>query len=60
MDFAAESGILTEDSIVVCEHEKSLELADRTKYFERFKHENYGGIVISIYRYTGEEGEVSE
>lgn len=60
MDFAAETGILTEDSIVVCEHEKGVELADRTKYFERFKNENYGGIAISIYRYIGEEGEIIE
>ncbi|WP_422123616.1 16S rRNA (guanine(966)-N(2))-methyltransferase RsmD [Planococcus sp. X10-3] len=60
MDFAAENGILTEDAIVVCEHEKGVTLPDRTKYFERFKHENYGGIVISIYRCTGEEGEISE
>ncbi|MFD1031084.1 16S rRNA (guanine(966)-N(2))-methyltransferase RsmD [Metaplanococcus flavidus] len=60
MDFAAETGILTEDSIVVCEHEKSVVLADRTKFFERFKNENYGGIVVSIYRYVGEEGETSE
>lgn len=60
MDFAAETGILTDDSIVVCEHDKGVELADRTKYFERYKHENYGGISISIYRYTEEEGETSE
>ena len=60
MDFAAETGILTEDAIVVCEHEKNVQLKDRTKYFERFKNENYGGIVISIYRYTGEEGETIE
>ncbi|RLQ92865.1 16S rRNA (guanine(966)-N(2))-methyltransferase RsmD [Planomicrobium sp. Y74] len=60
MDFAAETGILTEDSIVVCEHEKGVELADRTKYFERFKNENYGAIAISIYRYIGEEGEIIE
>ncbi|HSJ37205.1 MAG TPA: 16S rRNA (guanine(966)-N(2))-methyltransferase RsmD [Planococcus sp. (in: firmicutes)] len=60
MDFAAEAGILTTDSIVVCEHEKGVELKDRTKYFERFKHIIYGGIAISIYRYTEEEGENSE
>lgn len=60
MDYAAESGIVTSDAIVVCEHEKGVSLADRTRYFERFKNENYGGIAISIYRYTGEEGETSE
>lgn len=60
MDFAAETGVLTTDSIAVCEHEKSVKLADRTKYFERFKNEVYGGIAISIYRYIGEEGEISE
>lgn len=60
MDFAAETGILTEDAIVVCEHEKNVPLKDRTKYFERFKNESYGGIVISIYRYSGEEGETIE
>lgn len=60
MDFAAETGILTADSIIVCEHEKDVKLSDRTKYFERFKNENYGGINISIYRYTEEEGEIIE
>lgn len=60
MDYAAESGILTTDAIVVCEHEKGVILSDRTRFFERFKHENYGGIAISIYRYTGEEGETIE
>ncbi|MCM3610720.1 16S rRNA (guanine(966)-N(2))-methyltransferase RsmD [Planococcus sp. MERTA32b] len=60
MDFAADSGILTTDAIVVCEHEKGVQLAGRTKYFERFKNENYGGITISIYRYIGEEGEIIE
>lgn len=60
MDFAAETGILTEDAIVVCEHEKNVPLKDRTKYFERFKNESYGGIIISIYRYSGEEGETIE
>lgn len=60
MDFAAETGILTEDAVVVCEHDKGVALSERTKYFERFKNEKYGDIAISIYRYAGEEGEISE
>ena len=60
MDLAAETGILTEDAIVVCEHDKAVALSERTKHFERFKNEKYGDIAISIYRYAGEEGEVSE
>lgn len=60
MDKAAEIGIMTEDSIVVCEHAKEVELEAETKYFERFKHEPYGSTVISIYRFKGEEGEEIE
>lgn len=60
MDYAAESGIMTDDSIVVCEHEKYVDLGDRTKYFERYKKELYGSTIISIYRYLGEEGEEIE
>ena len=60
MDKAAEFGIMTEDSIVVCEHAKEVKLAGRTKYYERFKHEPYGSTVISIYRFIGEEGEEIE
>ena len=57
MDKAAELGIMTEDSIVVCEHAKEVELSGRTVFFERFKKELYGDTVISIYRFQGEEGE---
>jgi len=60
MDKAAELGIMTEDSIVVCEHAKEVELSDRTVFFERFKNELYGATVISIYRFQGEEGEKFE
>ena len=60
MDKAAESGIMTEDSIVVCEHDAEVELEDQTKFYKRFKKEVYGNTVISIYRYHGEEGEKSE
>jgi len=60
MDKAAEMGILTEDSIVVCEHAKEVELQDRTVFFERFKKELYGTTIISIYRFQGEEGEKFE
>ncbi|ANU22808.1 16S rRNA (guanine(966)-N(2))-methyltransferase RsmD [Planococcus donghaensis] len=57
MDKAGELGIVTEDAIVVCEHDRDVELPDRTKYFERYKKELYGSTIISIYRYHGEEGE---
>ncbi|CEG22377.1 Ribosomal RNA small subunit methyltransferase D [Planococcus massiliensis] len=60
MDKAAEIGIMTEDSIVVCEHAKEVALGAETKYFERFKHEPYGSTIISIYRFKGEEGEEIE
>lgn len=57
MDKAAELGIMTDDSIVVCEHDRDVELSSRTKYYERFKKELYGSTIISIYRFKGEEGE---
>lgn len=57
MDKAAELGIMTHDSIVVCEHDRDVELQSRTRYYERFKKELYGNTIISIYRFQGEEGE---
>lgn len=60
MDKAAESGIMTTDSIVVCEHDRNVELKDRTRFYERFKKELYGSTLVSIYRYLGEEGEKIE
>jgi 16S rRNA (guanine(966)-N(2))-methyltransferase RsmD len=57
MDKAAELGIMTTDSIVVCEHDRDVELSSRTKYYERFKKELYGNTIISIYCFKGEEGE---
>lgn len=56
MDKAAELGIMTDDSIVVCEHAKEVELKDSTRFYERFKKEPYGSTIISIYRHRGEEG----
>ena len=60
MDKAAELGLVTEDAIVVCEHDRDVELNDRTRFFERFKKELYGNTIISIYRFKGEEGEKFE
>lgn len=60
MDKAAELGLVTEDAIVVCEHDRDVELNDRTRFFERFKKELYGNTIISIYRFQGEEGEKFE
>ncbi|HSI67814.1 MAG TPA: 16S rRNA (guanine(966)-N(2))-methyltransferase RsmD [Planococcus sp. (in: firmicutes)] len=60
MDKAAEMGIVTQDSIVVCEHDRNVELKDRTRFYERFKKELYGNTMVSIYRYQGEEGEIIE
>lgn len=57
MDKAAELGVMTNDSIVVCEHDKEVVLSSRTKYYERFKKELYGNTIVSIYRFQGEEGE---
>ncbi|RNF40695.1 16S rRNA (guanine(966)-N(2))-methyltransferase RsmD [Planococcus salinus] len=60
MDKAAESGIMTEDSIVVCEHDAEVKLNDRSRFYSRYKKESYGNTIISIYRYQGEEGETIE
>lgn len=48
-DFA-ESGLLTEHAIIVCEHEKHLVLADAFGAFEKTKNSIYGNSAISIYR----------
>lgn len=60
MDKAAESGIMTEDSLVICEHDAEVKLKEQTRFYKRFKKESYGNTIISIYRYQGEEGENSE
>ena len=60
MDKAAELGIVTQDSIVICEHDRNVDLKDRTRFYERFKKESYGNTIVSIYRYQGEEGEIIE
>jgi|SRR5690606_6537289 len=57
MGKAAELGLLEDEAIIVCEHERDIELPDETAGFIRFKKELYGNTIISIYRYQGEEGE---
>lgn len=57
MERAAEIGLLEEGAIVVCEHDRDIELPDETEHCIRFKKELYGNTIISIYRYQGEEGE---
>lgn len=57
MEKAAELGLLEDEAIIVCEHERDIELPDETEGCVRFKKELYGNTIISIYRYQGEEGE---
>lgn len=57
MGKAAEFGLLEDEAIIVCEHERDIELPEETAGCVRFKKELYGNTIISIYRYQGEEGE---
>lgn len=43
------SGILSDDAIIVCEHEKQLELPQMYGLFEKVKSPIYGNSAISIY-----------
>lgn len=57
MEKAAELGLMEEEAIIVCEHDRDIELPDRTAHCSRYKKELYGNTIISIYLYQGEEGE---
>ncbi len=57
MEQAVRDGLLEQGAIIVCEHDRDIELPDAAEQCIRFKKELYGNTVISIYRYQGEEGE---
>lgn len=57
LDTAAEFGVLTENAIAVCEHDKEVALPDETVFFERIKSSTYGSTIISIYRRKEKEEE---
>nr|WP_232336690.1 16S rRNA (guanine(966)-N(2))-methyltransferase RsmD [Planococcus lenghuensis] len=50
LDAAAESGVLTENAIAVCEHDKEVKLPDETVFFKLIKSSAYGSTIISIFR----------
>lgn len=51
---------MSETGTIVCEHEKMVDLPDAYGEFQLSRRENYGGTVISIYRYQEEEGNSHE
>ena len=55
-----EKGLMSETGTIVCEHEKMVDLPDAYGEFQLSRRENYGGTVISIYRYQEEEGKSHE
>ncbi|TQR17837.1 16S rRNA (guanine(966)-N(2))-methyltransferase RsmD [Psychrobacillus vulpis] len=58
-DFAkkiVEIGCMKDTGIIVCEHEKNVELASELGNFTLTRRETYGSTVISIYRKSIEEG----
>lgn len=57
LDKAAEAGVLTENAIAVCEHDKEVVLPDETAFFKLLKSNVYGNTVISIYRRKEDEEE---
>ncbi len=50
-----EKECLSQSGIVMCEHEKGVELPDSYGAFKLVRRENYGGTIISIYRCLSEE-----
>lgn len=55
-----EKGLMSETGMIVCEHEKMVDLPDAYGDFHLSRRENYGGTVISIYRHQEEEGNSNE
>ena len=45
-----EFGLLAEDGIIICEHDKQLQLPDAYGDYMKTKHVVYGSISISIYK----------
>ena len=50
-----EMDLLSEDGIIMAEHDKYVELPDRIGNLEKFKQKNYGKIFVSLYRRYREE-----
>lgn len=50
-----EKGCMSQSGIIMCEHEKGVELPDAYGQFKLVRRETYGGTIISIYRSPFEE-----
>ena len=48
-DVMASSGILADEAIIVCEHDKQLTLPDVYSDYQKIKYQIYGNIAVSIY-----------
>lgn len=49
----AEHNLLAEDAVIVCEHEKTVELPEQYGAFEKISTANYGSAAITIYEKRG-------
>jgi len=52
-----QKGLLSSDAIIMCEHEKTVDLPETIDSFSLTRRETYGSTIISIYRMHKEEGE---
>lgn len=52
-----QKGLLSSNAIILCEHEKGVDLPETIHTFSLTRRETYGSTIISIYRKLEEEGE---
>jgi len=55
-----QKGLLSSDAIIMCEHEKTVDLPETIDSFSLTRRETYGSTIISIYRMQKEEGELHD
>ena len=55
-----QKGLLSSDAIIMCEHEKTVDLPETIDTFSLTRRETYGSTIISIYRMQKEEGELHD
>lgn len=57
-EIMVEKGLLSSHAIIMCEHEKTVDLPKKIHTFSLSRRESYGNTIISIYRMLKEEGEL--
>ncbi|MFX3674213.1 MAG: 16S rRNA (guanine(966)-N(2))-methyltransferase RsmD [Paenisporosarcina sp.] len=56
-EIMVQKGLLSSDAIIMCEHEKTVDIPETIHSFSLTRRETYGSTIISIYRKLKGEGE---